>query len=326
MSSGSKYGFVLVIAALLLPVQDAAARKAKDVKGSSDHPAVGARYPGSTIVRYITKEFDEYPLLLGEVRTRNKPGKHEALEGKLTRVSYEIAKGRTTLEVFRNYETALAGKGFKPLFKCRNKACGGRAFNHTVVPYWGGFSENYSDQRYLAAKKDGPDGTVYAALYVVLNLSEGGPRNKRVYAQLDIVEIKAMREKMEVVDAAEMQKALDSAGHIALYGILFDHDSAKIRPESELALVEIAKLLNMRPELKLFVVGHTDNQGTLDYNRTLSTQRAASVVRYLIRTGGIARERLTPHGLAFLAPVASNRTEAGKQKNRRVELVERMER
>lgn len=322
MSAGSRYAFLLVAIALLLP-QAAEARKARDVKGGRDHPAVGARYPGSTIVRYITKEFDEYRLLLGKVRKSKKPGKHEALEGKLTRASYEIAKGHTTLEVFRNYETALKEKGFTPLFKCRNKKCGGRAFNHTVVPYWGGFSENYGDQRYLAAKKDGPDGTVYASLYVVLNLSEGGPRNKRVYAQLDIVEIKAMREKMEVVEATTMQKALDATGHIALYGILFDHDSSRIRPESEIALVEIAKLLNMRPELKLFVVGHSDNQGTLDYNRTLSTQRAASVVRYLVRTGGIARERLAPHGLAFLAPLATNRTEAGKQKNRRVELVER---
>jgi outer membrane protein OmpA-like peptidoglycan-associated protein len=311
------------MAALFLLPQGAEAQKAKDVKGSRDHPAVGARYPGSTIVRYITKEFDEYALLLGKVRQRNKPGKHEALEGKLTRASYEIAKGRTTLEVFRNYETALTEKGFKPLFTCKNKDCGGRAFNHTVVPYWGGFSENYGDQRYLAAKKDGPDGTVYAALYVVLNLSEGGPRNKRVYAQLDIVEIKAMREKMEVVDAAKMQKALDAAGHIALYGILFDHDSAKLRPESKATLAEVAKLLKARPKLKLFVVGHTDNQGTLDYNRKLSGKRAASVVRYLTKTSGIAKPRLEPHGLGFLAPVATNRTEAGKQKNRRVELVER---
>ena len=80
----------------------------------------------------------------------------------------------------------------------------------------------------------------------------------------------------------------------------------------------------MQPELKLFVVGHTDNQGKLDYNLTLSAQRAASVVRYLTRTSGIDKARLEPHGLAFLAPVATNNSEAGKQRNRRVELVERL--
>lgn len=323
MLSGIKFVFALVVAALLLLPQAAEAQNRKDVKGSRDHPEVGARYPGSQIVRYITKEFDEYALLLGKVRKSKTPGKHKALEGKLTRISYEIEKGRTTLEVFRNYKTALAKKGFKPLFKCRNKKCGGRAFNHTVVPYWNGFAENYSDQRYLAVKKKGPAGVVYASLYVVVNLSEGGPRNKRVYAQLDIVEIKGMREKMQVIDAAKMQKALDASGHVALYGILFDNDSAKIRPESAKALAETAKLLKARPELKLFVVGHTDNKGTLDYNLNLSAQRAASVVRYLTRTSGIDKARLEPHGLAFLAPVATNHSEAGKQKNRRVELVER---
>lgn len=323
MASGSKFLVALVLGVLLAPHQPAMAQNARDVKGSRDHPAVGVRYPNSKIVRYVVKEFDEYPLLLGKVTKAKTPGKHETLEGKVTRISYEIARGRTTLEVMRNYEIALKEKGFKTLFACKNQACGGRPFNHTVVPYWGGFAENYGDQRYRAAQKEGPEGTVYAALYVVLNTSEGGPRHNRVYAQLDIVEIKAMRKEMEVVDAAKMQKALDAAGHIALYGILFDHDSAKLRPESETALAEIVKLLNAQPGLKLYVVGHTDNQGTLDYNRNLSTQRAASVVRYLTRTGHIARERLDPHGLAFLAPVATNRTEAGRQKNRRVELVTR---
>ncbi len=315
---------VLAAFVILVALPSAAeAQKRKDVKGSRDHPAVGARYPGSTIVRYIVKEFDEYALLLGKVKKRNAPGKHERLEGKLTRASYEIEKGRTTLEVFRNYETALFGKGFATLFKCRNKGCGGRAFNHTVVPYWDGFAENYSDQRYLAAKMQGPEGTVYAALYVVRNASAGGPKRDRIYAQLDIVEIKAMREKMEVVDAAAMQKALDAAGHIALYGILFDHNSAQIRPASKAALAEIAKLMTARPTLNLFVVGHTDNQGKLAYNRTLSQRRAESVAAYLNKVHRVKNARLVPHGLGFLAPVASNRTEAGRQKNRRVELVER---
>ena len=320
-----KFKNILLAAfAILLVLPSAAeAQKRKDAKGSRDHPAVGARYPGSTIVRYIAKEFDEYALLLGKVKKAKTPGKHEALEGKLTRASYEIAKGRTTLEVFRNYETALAGKGFATLFKCKNKDCGGRAFNHTAVPYWDGFAENYSDQRYLAAKKEGPGGTVYAALYVVRNHSTGGPKRNRIYAQLDIVEITAMREKMEVVDAAAMQKALDAAGHIALYGILFDHNSANIRPASKKALAEIAKLLKARPKLKLFVVGHTDNQGKLAYNRTLSQRRAESVVAYLNKVHRVKNARLVPHGLGFLAPVATNRTEAGRQKNRRVELVER---
>jgi len=301
----------------------AEAQKPKDVKGARDHPAIGARYPGSTIVRYDVQKFDAFTLLLGPAKDRGKPGKHERLEGKVTRASYEIEKGRTTLEVFRNYEKRLAEQGFAPLYACVNKDCGGRAFNHTVVPYWSGFSENYEDQRYLALSRKDASGDVYVSLYVVRNHSEGGPRNNRIYVQADVIEIAKMDVGMEVVDASKMKKEINTHGHIALYGILFDTDSAKLRSESQKALTEIATLLKEQSALKLFVVGHTDNQGALDYNLKLSRARAESVVAYLTSKHGIAAARLEAHGLAFLAPVASNKSDDGRQKNRRVVLVER---
>jgi outer membrane protein OmpA-like peptidoglycan-associated protein len=73
--------------------------------------------------------------------------------------------------------------------------------------------------------------------------------------------------------------------------------------------------------LKLHVVGHTDNQGGLDHNLALSKQRADAVTAALTATYGIAAVRLTANGVAYLAPVASNAAEAGRAKNRRVELV-----
>lgn len=299
------------------------AQMPKDVKGARDHPAIGARYPGSTIVRYDTQAFGEFALLLGPAKGRGKPGEHEKLEGKISRASYEIEKGRTSLEVFRNYEKLLADRGFEVLYTCVNKDCGGRTFNHTVVPYWSGFSENYEDQRYLALNKKGPAGEIYVSLYVVRNHSEGGARQNRIYAQVDVIEIAKMDVGMEVVDASKMKKEIDAHGHIALYGIFFDTNSAKLRDESQKALAEIAKLLKEQSALRLFVVGHTDNQGALDYNLKLSRTRAESVVQYLTSRHGIATARLEGHGLAFLAPVASNNNDVGRQKNRRVVLVER---
>ena len=312
----------LLMFVLCLPAV-AEAQKRTDVKGGRDHAAIGARYPDSKIVRYGVQKFDAFALLLGPAQVRGKPGKHQMLEGKVTRISYEIEKGRTTLEVFRNYEKLLDEKGFEPLYSCTNKACGGRSFNHTVVPYWTGFAENYEDQRYLAAAKKGSASELYVSLYVVRNHSEGGPRNNRIYAQVDVIEIAKMDVGMEVVDASKMRKEIDTHGHIALYGILFDTDSAKIREQSRAALSEIAKLLKAQSSLKLFVVGHTDNQGKLDYNLKLSRARAESVVKYLTSKQGIKAVRLQAHGLAFLAPVASNRSAEGRQKNRRVVLVER---
>lgn len=314
--------FSLLMAMVLSVPVVAQAQNAKDAKGAQDHPALGARYPGSTIVRYSVQKFDAFALLLGPAKDRGKPGKHEKLEGKVTRISYEIGKGRTTLEVLRNYEKLFADKDFEVLYACANQDCGGRAFNHTVVPYWSGFSENYEDQRYVALAKKGTDGGVYVSFYVVRNYSEGGPRKDRVYVQLDVVELTKMDLGMEVVDASKMKQAIDAHGHIALYGILFDTDSARLRDESQQALGEIAKLMKAQPALKLYVVGHTDNQGALDYNLKLSRARAESVVAYLTSRQGIAAGRLQAHGLAFLAPIASNASEQGRQKNRRVVLVE----
>ena len=110
-------------------------------------------------------------------------------------------------------------------------------------------------------------------------------------------------------------------GKAAVYGIYFDTGKAEIKPESEPALKEIAKLLQADPKLKLYVVGHTDNSGGLDYNMKLSKDRADAVVKALTGKYGIAASRLSAFGVGPLAPVASNQTEEGRAKNRRVELV-----
>ena len=88
-----------------------------------------------------------------------------------------------------------------------------------------------------------------------------------------------------------------------------------------MTLKEITKLLKQDPNLNLYVVGHTDNVGKIDYNMQLSSARAEAVVKALITKYGVSRSRLDPHGVGPLAPVASNETEDGRALNRRVELV-----
>ncbi len=87
-------------------------------------------------------------------------------------------------------------------------------------------------------------------------------------------------------------------------------------------LATIAELMRARQELGLLVVGHTDDVGNFDYNLRLSMERATAVIRYLSREHGIAESRLRSAGAGMMAPIASNRTEAGRAQNRRVELVE----
>jgi outer membrane protein OmpA-like peptidoglycan-associated protein len=135
-----------------------------------------------------------------------------------------------------------------------------------------------------------------------------------------IVQREEMAQTIEA-NAAVFADGLKSTGHAAVYGIYFDTAKAEIKPESAQAIGEIAKLLKTDPSLRIFVVGHTDNVGTLDANMRLSQARADAVVASLVQAHGIAAARLKAFGSGPYSPVASNDAETGRAKNRRVELV-----
>jgi outer membrane protein OmpA-like peptidoglycan-associated protein len=118
----------------------------------------------------------------------------------------------------------------------------------------------------------------------------------------------------------EMKKQLAGAGRVRVYGILFDLDSATIRPESRPVLDEVLGLLRSEPGWKLTIEGHTDATGGDAHNQELSLQRAGSVKAYLV-AAGIVAEQLKTQGYGESKPVADNATELGRAQNRRVELV-----
>ncbi len=130
-----------------------------------------------------------------------------------------------------------------------------------------------------------------------------------------------MQTEMVIVRAKELAEGISKTGHASIYGIYFDTGKSIIKPESKPVIDEIAKLLNSQATLKLHVVGHTDNVGSLASNMTLSKQRAEAVVKVLVNDHRIAAARLIANGVGPLAPVASNAAEEGRAKNRRVELV-----
>lgn len=137
-----------------------------------------------------------------------------------------------------------------------------------------------------------------------------------------IIVIEKERMKQDILISAELIKnKIEIFGRIALQGIYFDVGYATIRSESEAALIEIASFLNENPEVQCWVVGHTDSDGSFQLNSKLSQDRATAIKLELESTYGIDDNRLFAEGVGPLAPVASNLTEEGKQKNRRVELV-----
>jgi len=212
----------------------------------------------------------------------------ETVEGEWFYLRYSAKKGvepPSSLEVVRNFENAI-------------RKAGG-----TVL---------YTEGNYLTIGKIVKEGK---EIWVEASSSFGD-------IHLRIVERQAMEQTIQA-NAVSWLSDITTTGHAAVYGIYFDTDKAEIKPESEPALAEMAKLLKNNPALNVFIVGHTDNTGSFEHNMKLSTDRATSVVNALVAKYGIAAARLKPCGVASLAPVAPNRTEDGKAKNRRVELVER---
>jgi len=213
-------------------------------------------------------------------------GKDVHWEGKVYSYGYSRKEGGrpiSELQIVRNYETAIKQAGGKIL---------------------GG------DERRVATeiRKGGALTGVYVEAF----------NNGRDYS-LTIVESQTMEQEV-VADASVMRNDLADTGKTIVHGIYFDTASATIKPESERALAEMVKLLNGSPALKVYVVGHTDSVGSLDSNLKLSSDRAASVVK-AITARGVAAPRLKSAGVGPYSPVASNDTDGGKAKNRRVELV-----
>jgi outer membrane protein OmpA-like peptidoglycan-associated protein len=107
---------------------------------------------------------------------------------------------------------------------------------------------------------------------------------------------------------------------LSLADVLFDFDKATLKRDVEFNLVKVATILNQFSEMKIAVEGHTDNVGTAEYNLDLSQRRAQAVRDFLV-SQEVAPERMTVAGYGLTRPVADNATDAGRQKNRRVDLV-----
>ena len=230
-----------------------AAAQTRDVAGAKDYPGIG-RFGGSVITGYQVKDFDA-ARMQGAAFKDGQPADARRLEGRITRIAYRTNPGPSILEVSRNFETQLAKAGFETLLACDVDACGGIPFSEAIdalpIPQMWVDGFNY---RYFAGRKTDGGRETYASIIVSEN-------NRDIYAQLVVAELGAIENKM--VDAAAMAKGLGETGRIALYGIYFDTDKAVVKPESRPTLEQIAKLLAGQPQLNVFIVGHTDNQGAL---------------------------------------------------------------
>ncbi|MDA0680965.1 MAG: OmpA family protein [Proteobacteria bacterium] len=260
---------------------------ADDIAGSRDHPLLD-RYPDSRITEY-QRGYDaiEFPIAKadGEVEQRR-------IEGDTTVIRYFYNNAETQaspLQLLRNYQNAI-------------KAIGG-SLVYERLPVDGDGGETT-----MTVDANGKSFWIKVGQDIY-----GVPTQNYV---LSIVEVAAM---IQVVKANQLWDELDKNGFVTLY-INFDTGKAELKADGEAAVVEIVALLKAQATLKISVEGHTDNVGSAESNKLLSQARAQSVVDAVI-AGGVQGARLQARGYGQESPIADNRTDDGRAKNRRVELV-----
>jgi len=252
-----------------------------DAEGSKD-PSLFTRMPGYHIYRYDDLQFDQYEFKISDSKT-------QVVEGHSLFIIYDAndnIQAPSPLQIGRNYINAAKSAGGQLVYEFHDPG------EDVVVKV---VKNNMESWAYVTANGNGS-------------------------YSIHMIEKEAMKQDI-VADASSMGKSIRESGKVTLYGIYFDTGKAEVKPESQAALKEIVKLLKNDPALKLYVVGHTDNTGTLEANLKLSQDRAVAVVNALAGNYGILVSRLKACGEGPTAPVASNDSEGGRALNRRVELV-----
>ncbi len=240
-----------------------------------------SRMPDFWISEYKEAEYDSYKYIGADKKPL-------IIEGHKYSILYKINTGASdpgALKIVRNVQDAL-------------KKIGGKVLH----------DDSFNKLSTILVQKDGKETWIEVRCY------------SGIMYRMSIVEREIMKQEI-VADANAMGNDINNTGHVSVYGIFFDTGKAEIKPESDEAIAQISTLLKSNESLKLYVVGHTDNVGTIDANMKLSKDRADAVVNSLVTKYGIPSARLKSYGVASLVPVASNDTDEGKAKNRRVELV-----
>jgi outer membrane protein OmpA-like peptidoglycan-associated protein len=262
---------------------------AQDIERSKDHPLL-SRYPNATILEYA-KDYSAVEFAMR--RAANGNAERKGIEGNRTLIRYFYAADNqpSPLQLIRNYQNAI-------------KKIGG------VVVYERLPRDSDSGETTLKVTSGGKEIWIRVEPDIF-----SAPTQSYL---LQIVEIAAME---QVITANKLLAEINKTGFVALY-INFETNKWELKEDGLATVREIVAMLKSAPTLKLSIEGHTDNVGAPASNKLLSENRARSVMKAVL-AGGIAAGRLTAVGFGQETPVADNRTEEGRAKNRRVELVKK---
>lgn len=253
------------------------------------------------------------------------------VEGAVTRRAWRVAgPARTTLQLIAPLREQLRAHGFEIVFDCRDRSCGGFDFRFAieVLPAPAMYVD-LTRFRFLSALRVQGDG---AAEHVTLlaSRSEGAGYLQAVHVAsggaeplsvTGAAEAESQPEQGGGAADASLAETLQRRGHAALRGLDFASGAAELAGQDHPALADLAAYLREDAARRVVLVGHTDAVGPLEGNIALSRERAEAVMRRLTRRHGVDPAQLSAEGAGFLAPVASNLGEDGREANRRVEVV-----
>jgi len=290
---------------------------------------------GSEAVGQYVVEFDQLTLLTDD--QGEETFARQTIEGIVRATALTGPEDKSALEIFRSFENALSEAGFDILF-ARQLQRDRRPPEGQGSLWWVRELRDFNDNRayeriegrnglslirqhvyiqpdfYLSARRETPTEETFFALTISAD---------RNYYLMEEVSRAVMAEDTVTISEAGVTSGIAAEGKAILYGVQFDVGSAVLRPDSSASMEVIANVLREN-EGDFYVVGHTSDTGSFELNMRLSQDRAAAIIETLARDYGINADRLQPIGVGPAAPLASNLNEAGRQLNRRVELVERL--
>ncbi|EID72709.1 OmpA family protein [Imtechella halotolerans] len=304
---------------------------AQDVSNSKDHELL-TRYPGTEIKNYYERAYYETRFAISPGSYEKGPEKWLEVSGKQTSLVYEAPKDRSTLEIMKNYEETFKRQNAEILFSCKGGECDGTTswyaakFFNTIYSennrQSNGENDHYFDfgayhvsQRYLVAKI-----TTASKVYYIEIAATPTYDDKPVKILVEIMESDILQTGMIELNADIFKETLEKEGKIALYGILFDTGKTDIKKASLKEIELVSTYLKQHPKAHIYIVGHTDDVGNFGDNTLLSEGRAIKVTQALNQLGNF-QDHVTPIGVGPVCPVATNETEEGRAKNRRVEIV-----
>jgi OOP family OmpA-OmpF porin len=254
------------------------------------------------------------------------------MEGAVTQRALQLdAPDLPTLAIFAPLRDQIVAAGFEVLLDCETRACGGFDFRYgTEVLPEPDMHVDLGDFRFLSAIR----GDEAVSILVSRSALTGYVQITRVTPAQDtgaptsvpsasVVEMTVAVDEsaaLTLPDSA-IGPALDEIGTAVLGDLQFASGAAALSEGDYPSLAAVAAWLAANPDGTIALVGHTDASGSLDANIALSERRAEAVAQVLIDRYGVDRDRVTAKGVGFLSPRATNQTEEGRQKNRRVEVV-----